>query len=112
MRSYTSEQKQSVIDRFISGEPSANILADTGIPKSTFYSRLPAYRQEQDAAKRKAVNIRNFNLFENKVARLEGIVEILKSATCTPKTAIQDSQAKGRRICLENCGFIRHVRID
>ena len=112
MRSYTSEQKQSVIDRFIYGEPSANILADTGIPKSTFYSWLRAYREEQDAAKRKAVNIRNFNLLENKVERLEGIVEILKSATCTPKTAIQDSQTEGRRICLENCGFIRHVRID
>jgi putative transposase len=36
-RTYTQEEKQAIIDRFISGEPSANILADTGIPKSTFY---------------------------------------------------------------------------
>ena len=35
MRTYTQEEKQAVIDRVISGEPSAHILADTGIPKST-----------------------------------------------------------------------------
>lgn len=89
MRTYTQEEKQSVIDRFISGEPSANILADTGIPKSTFYAWLHNYREEQEADKRKAVNIRNFHLLENKVARLESIVEILKSATCTAKSALR-----------------------
>jgi transposase-like protein len=40
MRTYTQEEKQAVIERVISGEPSARILADTGIPKSTFYSWL------------------------------------------------------------------------
>ena len=35
MRTYTKEEKQAVIDRVISGEPSAHILADTGMPKST-----------------------------------------------------------------------------
>ena len=36
MRTYTQEEKQAVIDRVISGELSTHILADTGIPKSTF----------------------------------------------------------------------------
>ena len=36
MRTYTQKEKQAVIDRVISGEPSAHILADTDIPKSTF----------------------------------------------------------------------------
>ena len=89
MRTYTKEEKQAIIDRFMSGEPSANILADTGIPKSTFYGWLRAYREEQEADKRKTVNIRNFHLLENKVARLESIVEILKSATCTPKSPLK-----------------------
>ena len=44
---YTQEEKQAVIDRVISGEPSAHILADSGIPKSTFYGWLRAYREEQ-----------------------------------------------------------------
>ena len=89
MRTYTQEEKQAVIKRVISGEPSAHILADTGIPKSTFYGWLRTYREEQEADKRKAVNIRNFHLLENKVARLESIVEILKSATCTPRSALR-----------------------
>ena len=88
-RKYDDKEKQSVIDRFISGEPSASILTDAGIPKSTFYGWLRAYREAQNAAKRKSVNIRNFNLLENKVARLEGIIEILKSATCTPKAPLK-----------------------
>lgn len=50
MRTYTQEEKQAVIDRVISGKPSAHILADTGIPKSTFYSWLRIYQEEQNAA--------------------------------------------------------------
>ena len=89
MRTYTQEEKQAVIDRVISGEPSARILADTGIPKSTFYSWLRIYQEEKNAANRRSVDIRNFHLLENKVARLESIVEILKSATCTPRSALR-----------------------
>ena len=81
---YDDNQKQAIIDRYISGgESSASILADTGIPKSTFYSWLHVYREEQGATNRKVVNIRNFHLFENKIARLEGIIEILKTVECT-----------------------------
>ena len=89
MRTYTQEEKQAVIDRVISGEPSAHILADTGIPKSTFYSWLRIYQEEQNAANRRKVDIRNFHLLENKVARLESIVEILKSAPCTPRAPVR-----------------------
>ena len=89
MRTYTQEEKQAVIDRVISGEPSTSILVDTGIPKSTFYSWLRIYREEQNAVNRRTVDIRNFHLLENKVARLESIVEILKSATCTPKSPLK-----------------------
>lgn len=88
MRIYTHEEKQAVIDRVISGELSTHILADTGIPKSTFYGWLRAYREEQEADNRRTVSIRNFHLLENKVARLESIVEILKSAPCTPKAPL------------------------
>ena len=74
MRTYTQEEKQAIIGRYMSGEPSGNILAETGIPKSTFYGWLREYREKQEADKRKTVNIRNFHLPENKVARLESII--------------------------------------
>lgn len=90
MKSYTPEEKQAIIDRYISGgESPASILADTGIPKSTFYSWLRAYKEEHNAANKKSVNIRNYNLLVNKVARLEGIIEILKNATCTPQAPLK-----------------------
>lgn len=89
MRTYSQEEKQAVVDRFISDEQATNILADTGIPKSTFYSWLCIYREEQELSMRKTANVCNFRLLENKVARLESIVEICKSATCTPKSPLK-----------------------
>ena len=88
---YTNEEKHQIITRYIAGgKTAASIIADTGIPKSTFYSWLKAYKKEQENNKRKAINIRNFHLLENKVARLEGIIEILQSVTCTAKSPLQE----------------------
>lgn len=89
MKSYSEEVKQQVIERYLSGEPSASILANTGIPKSTFYNWVHAYQEKQKDAKQKIVNIRNFHLLENKVARLEGIIEILQSAACTANAPLR-----------------------
>ncbi len=77
---YTPEQKKDIIERYISGgETYLQINEDTGIAKSTFYSWLKQYNIEKEAAKKKTVNYRNFMLLENKVARLENMVDILKS---------------------------------
>lgn len=89
MRFYPKEVKQQVIERYISGEPTAKILVDTGIPKSTFYSWVRAYQEKQKGTKQKVVNIRNYHLLENKVARLEGIIEILKFASCTANAPLK-----------------------
>lgn len=79
-KTYTSEQKQAIIERYISGgETYLQISEDTGIAKSTFYSWLKKYNIEKETAKKKTVNYRNFMLLENKVARLENMVDILKS---------------------------------
>lgn len=89
MRIYTKEERQETIDRFISGESAVDILADTGIPKSTFYNWLHIYQEEKKTLNKRTVNIRNFHLLENKVVRLENIIEILKSANCTPKSPLK-----------------------
>lgn len=88
---YSIEERQKIIERYISdGETAASIIASTGVPKSTFYSWLKTYREEQENNKRKPVNIRNFHLLENKVARLEGIVKILQSVSCTARSPLKD----------------------
>lgn len=79
---YTSEQKQTIIERYISGgETYSQISADTGIAKSTFYSWLKKYNVEKETTKKKTVNYRNFMLLENKVERLENMVDILKTVS-------------------------------
>ena len=79
-KTYTSEQKQAIIERYISGgETYLQISEDTGIAKSTFYSWLKKYNIEKETVNKKTVNFRNFMLLENKVARLENMVDILKS---------------------------------
>ena len=78
-KTYTLEERQSIINRYISdGESYLQIHADTGIAKSTFYTWINRYKDEQEGAKRKAVNYRNFVLLENKVERLQNMVDILK----------------------------------
>lgn len=89
MRIYTKEERQETIDRFISGESAVDILADTGIPKSTFYNWLHIYQEEKKTLNKRTVNIRNFHLLENKVVHLKNIIEILKSANCTPKSPLK-----------------------
>ena len=47
MKTYTPEKKQEATDRFISGESAAAILADIGIPKSTFYNWVRIYQKNR-----------------------------------------------------------------
>ena len=89
MKSYSEQVKQQVIERYFSGEASASILTDTGIPKSTFYSWVRNYQEKQKDTNQKTVNIQNYHLLERKVARLEGIIEILKAATCTANAPLK-----------------------
>ena len=85
MRTYTQEEKQAVIDRVISGELSTHILADTGIPKSTFYGWLRTYREEQEADNRRTVSIRNFHLLENKVDVWRALLKFLNLRPAHPR---------------------------
>lgn len=79
---YISEQKRTIIERYISGgETYSQINADTGIAKSTFYSWLKKYNVEKENTKKKTVNFRNFMLLESKIERLENMVNILKSVS-------------------------------
>jgi len=78
---FTYEDKQAILDRYIlKSESPTSITKSVGISKSTFYKWLSDYRSEQAEAKRKGLTLRNFNLLEAKVKRLEGIIEIIKKS--------------------------------
>ena len=78
---YNESVKQSVVERYRAGESVASILADTGIPRSTLYVWIKASVDIRSG--KKEVTLKNYRLLENKVARLQGIIEILKKVGCT-----------------------------
>ena len=48
--SYTPEEKQALIDRYLSNkEPVGRLLASAGVPRSTFYGWLRAYQEARQA---------------------------------------------------------------
>ena len=87
---FTNEEKQAILDRYLSkSESPTSITKSVGISKSTFYKWLSDYQAEQAEAKRKGLTLRNFNLLEAKVKRLEGIIEIIKKANVLPNAPLQ-----------------------
>ena len=77
---YNEQQKQEIIKRYQDGISVAEITADTGIPRSTVYAWIKEAADSQTETKK--VSVKNFRLLENKVARLEGIIEILQNVAC------------------------------
>lgn len=80
-------KKQAVLSRYKSGEPISRIIQDTGIPRSTIYNWLKLSKVADDDPKEPTLP--NFRLLEKKVKRLEGIIEILKTADCSPKDPLK-----------------------
>ncbi len=87
---FTHEEKQAILDRYISkSESPTSIIKSVEISKSTFYKWISDYRREQAEDKRKGLTLRNFNLLEAKIKRLEGIIEIIKKANVLPNSPLQ-----------------------
>ncbi len=76
---YTEVQKQSALELFANGEAVSTIVASTGIPRSTIYSWIKASRDKKN---KKDLSLRNLHYLENKVKRLEGIIEIPQKVNC------------------------------
>ena len=80
---YSEIEKQSIIDRYIIGGESVSAIAvETCIPRSTLYAWIKQSHKKQANGKPE-LTLRDFRLLENRVRRLEGIIEILKKAGCS-----------------------------
>lgn len=77
---YTEEEKQSVFRRYKNGESVASITESNNIPCSTIYSWIRSFSSTN--RQKTEISVRNFRLLQNKVARLEGIIEIIHKAHC------------------------------
>lgn len=77
---YTAEEKQSIYQRYKNGETVAALADNTGIPRSTIYAWIQSHSKVKD---RKAeISVKSVRLLENKVKRLESIIEIMHKTHC------------------------------
>ena len=77
---YSDAEKQKIVDRYQNGESVISLVNDTGIPRSSIYAWIKQKADTKNASKK--VSVKNFRLLENKVARLEGMIEILQNVSC------------------------------
>ena len=88
---HSLEEKQNAIKRYVKDRESPlTIIKDIGISKSTFYKWLSEDQDKQKQSDRKNLTLRNFKLLEAKVARLEGVIEIIKKANVLPNSPLKD----------------------
>ena len=85
----SNTEKQAIISRCLSSEKISDLVQETGIPRSTLYSWVKAHK-EQESKKRPKLTVRAFMGLENKVKRLEGIIEILKTVNCKADAPLQE----------------------
>ena len=88
---HSLKEKENAIKRYVKDRESPlTIIKDIGISKSTFYKWLSEDQDKQKQSDRKILTLRNFKLLEAKIARLEGIIEIIKKANILPNSPLKD----------------------
>lgn len=86
---YRETEKQTIVDRYLASGGSVSVISiETGIPRSTLYAWIKQYHEKQTNGNPE-LTLRNFRLLENRVKRLEGIIEILKTAGCSANDPLE-----------------------
>ena len=85
----STEAKQSLIARYQAGESVTDICADTGVPRSTFYTWLKPYTVTITDSGH-AVSQQAFIKMKQKLQKLEQKIEILQRVNCTVSAPLQE----------------------
>lgn len=64
------------------GKSVSLLVQELHIPRSTVYAWLKRFREETQANK-KEISLKTYHLLENKVTRMENIIQVLQSVSCT-----------------------------
>ena len=85
MTKHTKEVKSNVLKLYQKGTPIQLIIQNTNIPRSTIYHWIknPPLSKKEETAK-------TIRILEDKVKRLEGIIEILKKVNCTVSAPLHE----------------------
>lgn len=84
-----AEEKQSLVSRYHAGESVAEICADTGVARSTFYTWIKPYTTITTDSGH-VVSQQEFIKMKQRIQKLEQKVEILQNAGCTASAPLQE----------------------
>ena len=83
------EEKHSLVARYQAGESVSDICADSGVPKSTFYTWIKPYTVTMTDSGH-AVSQQAFIKMKQKLQKLEQMIEILQKVNCTVSAPLQE----------------------
>ena len=86
---YNTDAKESLVARYHAGESVAAICADTGVPRSTFYTWTKPYMVTATNSGH-AVSQQEFIKLKQKLRKLEEKIEILQKVNCTVSSPLQE----------------------
>ena len=88
-QTYTTEQVRRCCIAYANGQSVSELAEILDIPRSTIYTWIKREQQQQEEQREK-FPLKSYRLLEQKVKRLEGIIEILKSVQNTSALAIEE----------------------
>ena len=86
---WSTKEKQSLVARYQAGESVAEICADTGIARSTFYTWIKPYTTTTTDSGY-VVSQQEFIKMKQRIQKLEQKVEILQKVGCTASAPLQE----------------------
>ena len=86
---YTNEQVRRCCLAYANGQSVSELAKLLGIPRSTIYTWIKREQQQQEEQREK-LPLKSYRLLEQKVKRLKGIIEILKSVQNTSALPIEE----------------------
>ena len=87
-KNYTAEQKQTVIDKYLSGVTITEISKETGITRNTIYNWIKL--ELKSKKKSSKVNMRDYFDLKQKCEQQEKMIAILQTANYTVSAPLRD----------------------
>ncbi len=95
----STEEKQALVFRYYAGESVAEICADAGIARSTFYTWIKPYMTTTTDSGH-VVSQQEFIKMKQRIQKLEQKVKILQSVNCTASAPLQEKLQELTRLSI------------
>lgn len=86
---YTDKEKFAIVQRHQAGEPTQTLCQEYGISRSTLYRWIKTHCAA-NASPSCSFSLKDYNILQHRVEKLENMVTILKSVDCTASAPLKD----------------------